>query len=70
MSLLLVIFLTICQAAILFWKLSLPAGSFMAVNADMNSTRNESTCELTASSSQNLMPDCSSLFFLREEDVA
>ena len=41
----------------------------MEVNADMNSTSTEPTCELAASSSQNSLPGCSSLVCLREEDV-
>ena len=40
-----------CELAASSSQNSLPGGSFMNANADMNSTTTESTCELAASSS-------------------
>ena len=72
LSLLLFLLRTHCLAEVLLLDCSqnsLPGGSFMEINADMNGTSTESTCELAASSSQNSLPGCSSLVCLREEDV-
>ena len=48
----------------------LPGGSFMELNADMNSISTEPNCELVASSSQKLLPGCSLLVCYGKEDVS